>query len=125
VSRGKLSRTWRSAITGSSQLINESSLFPLQKELQLPVSQNLALFAKIIRKISKRLINIQKAAISKELPKPNTAEMSSVRPDDSLSKEPGAVVEAIEEELNEAGSEAMKALKERQKEFLNSLDFKK
>jgi hypothetical protein len=51
--------------------------------------------------------------------------MSSVRPDDSLSKEPGAVVEAIEEELNEAGSEAMKALKERQKEFLNSLDFKK
>jgi hypothetical protein len=51
--------------------------------------------------------------------------MLSVRPDDSLVKETGAVTEAIEEELDEAGSEALKALKERQKEFLSSLDLKK
>ena len=51
--------------------------------------------------------------------------MSSVRLDASLVKETGAVTEAIEEELDEAGNEALTALKERQKELLNSLDLKK
>lgn len=97
----------------------------LQNELHLPVSQHLALFAKTVRKISKCLINIQKAAISEEMSKPNTVEVPSIRPDDSLVKATGAVTEAIEEELDEAGNEAMKDLKERQKEFLNSLDLKK
>lgn len=85
----------------------------------------MALFAKIVRKISKRLIDIQKAAISEELPKPNTVEMSTVRPDDSLVKETRAVTGVIEQELDEAGSDALKALKERQKELLDSLDLRK
>lgn len=109
---------------GSSHLITELIL-PLQNELHLPVSQHLALFTKIARKISKCLINIQKAAISEEMSKPNTVEISSILPDDSLVKTTGAVTEAMAEELDEAGSEAMKALRERQKEFLNSLDLKK
>lgn len=95
----------------------------LQKELQLPVSQNLALFAKIIRKISKRLINIQKAAISEELPKPSNFESPSILAEDSIVKE--TVTQAIETELDEAGSEALRTLQERRKEFLNSLDLKK
>ena len=69
-------------------------------------------------------MDIQKAAISKEMPKPNTADML-VRPDDSLAKETSVVAEAIEEELDMAGDEALRTLKERQKEFLDSIDLEK
>lgn len=78
----------------------------------------MALFAKIVRKISKRLIDVQKAAINDQLPKSNAV---SVRP----AKETGAVSGLIEQELDEAGSDALKALQARQKEMLDSLDLRK
>ncbi|KAJ8695895.1 N-acetyltransferase 10 [Pleurotus ostreatus] len=46
------------------------SVEDVETELQLPVSQILALFAKIVRKASNKLIDIQKAAISADFPLP-------------------------------------------------------
>jgi N-acetyltransferase 10 len=71
------------------------------------VSQTLALFAKVLRKISKRLINIQKAAIM--------AQMPSTEQDPEVSTVGGKSMEvSIDEELDEAGDEEMGVLNEKQ-----------
>lgn len=94
----------------------------LKAELQLPVSQALALFVKVIRKISKRLHDIQKAALSAELPIPS---QPSLRVD--LQKQGGAMdVDASNTTVgNDEGDAATKALKEKQREMLQSLDLSK
>ena len=102
----------------------------LETELQLPVSQTLALFAKLIRKISKRLIDIQKAAISAEIPQTNlntdslalSAPLEGDNPNAGITDN---VTAAMEEELDHAGNEVTNAMKERQREMLSSLDLKK
>ncbi len=72
-------------------------------------------------------MDIQKAAISAELPQPTISMPTAAsRMDEAdLSQEPKSVTAAIVEELDEAGNDAMKAVRERQKEFLSSLDLKK
>jgi len=108
-------------------LLNKKYLCLIQAELQLPVSQTLALFAKIIRKISRYLMDIQKAAISAELPQPTISVPTAASHMDeaNLSQDPKSVTAVIEQELDEAGSDALNAVRERQKEFLSSLDLKK
>lgn len=100
----------------------------VQRELDIPVSQALALFAKLIRKVSKRLIDIRKAVISAQLPQASLtgalAMSSRVDGDDS---QPSAdnVAASMEAELDQAGSEVTNAMRERQKEMIDSLDLKK
>lgn len=99
-------------------------LFLLQAELQLPVSQALALLVKVIRKISKHLVDIQKAAIRAELPDASVAAASRVETGQAPTDwKPVAV--SLEDELNEAGDEVTTALRERQREMIDSLDLKK
>lgn len=99
-----------------------------QTELQLPVSQALALFTKIIRKISKRLIDIQKEAISATIPQAPSRDAAPLE-NNVDGKPAGAtwkpVETSLEDELKEAGDEATKALKEKQREMIDSLDLSK
>lgn len=99
-----------------------------QTELQLPVSQALALFTKIIRKISKRLIDIQKEAISATIPQAPSKDAAPLE-NNVDGKPAGAtwkpVETSLEDELKEAGDEATKALKEKQREMIDSLDLSK
>jgi len=102
----------------------------LETELQLPVSQILALFAKMIRKISKRLIDIQRAAISAEMPQanPKTGSLglsSHLEGDKTNAGVTDSIAAAMVEELDQAGNEVTNAMKERQREMLSSLDLKK
>jgi len=102
----------------------------LEAELQLPVSQTLALFTKMIRKISKRLIDIQKSAIIAELPQANPNAISLVlssrlEGDNANGGTIDNVTAIMEEELDQAGSEVTNAMRERQREMLSSLDLKK
>ncbi|KAJ3497739.1 hypothetical protein NLJ89_g10307 [Agrocybe chaxingu] len=104
------------------------SFIRLQTELQLPASQTLALFGKVIRKISKRLIDIRKAAISSGLPTANvnlTTGLGASSPLKNVMLGEGNVVTVMQEELDDAGGEALKAVRERQKELLGSLDLRK
>jgi N-acetyltransferase 10 len=106
---------------------------------------------KVIKKISKRLIDIQKAGISAELALPtSTTTTSTTRGnhtggndsggggDDMMirhkgplgvgNKEAGGwktVSATLEDELNEAGDEATRALKEKQREMIDALDLRK
>ncbi|KAJ6520530.1 GNAT acetyltransferase 2-domain-containing protein [Mycena sanguinolenta] len=89
----------------------------IETELSLPVSQTLALFSKVVRKITKRLVDIQKAAISADMPDPPT------RTSTLAASAPIAV--PLEEELDEAGAGEMSKEKQRQREMIDSLDLKK
>lgn len=98
----------------------------MQAELQLPVNQALALFGKLIRKLSKRMFDIQKAAISASMPEA-TQPSASAR----LAVEDGAatnwkpVETSLEDELKEAGDEVTSALREKQRQMIDSLDLSK
>lgn len=81
------------------------------------MSQTLALFSKVIRKITKRLVEVQKAAISADIPEPSTRSTALA------AAAPIAV--PLEEELDEAGAGELSREKQRQREMIDSLDLKK
>ena len=101
------------------------------------MNQALALLVKIIRKISKRLVEIQKAVVSasvpdlrnsKALPTASTSQLEGA--DDGSSLKPveewqPSVTASIEKELEEAGGKVDSELRERQKAMLDSLDLRK
>lgn len=100
--------------------------FFLQTELQLPVNQALALFGKLVRKLSKKLQDIQKAAISATMPDaPPSARGIVVDGEDSNATSWKPVDTSLEAELEEAGDEATKKLREKQRAMIDSLDLSK
>ncbi|CAL1712686.1 unnamed protein product [Somion occarium] len=105
--------------------LQRKSIEEVESELQVPVSQALALFTKVIRKISKRLFDIQKEAISATIPEapPKGAELNVGNKPSGTTWKP--VETSLEEELKEAGDEVTNALKEKQREMIDSLDLSK
>ncbi|EIW59415.1 DUF699-domain-containing protein [Trametes versicolor FP-101664 SS1] len=99
----------------------------IEAELQLPVSQALALFVKVIKKISKRLLDVQKAAISAQMPDARAADaLALTRTDADGAKAAWKPLEtSLEDELAEAGGEAARALREKQRAMIDALDLSK
>ena len=94
----------------------------LEKELSLPSGQIMAMFIKIIKKVSSAFREIQKTALMEEVP----AEQKTNGDVDGEEKAPFAPLEEdLDEEMEEAGNEAVSALKEKQRELINSLDLQK
>jgi N-acetyltransferase 10 len=102
--------------------IRAHGLTCFQVELHLPVSQALALFVKLIRKISGHLHEIQKTAIGVTIPERTAA--SSLETDATLPLVTGAErgLKTMEAELDAAGHEATAALREEQRAMIDSLD---
>ncbi|KAF8267327.1 DUF699-domain-containing protein [Lactarius quietus] len=106
--------------------LQRKSVEEVEAELQLPVSQALALFVKLIRKISSKLQDIQKAAISSTIRAPAPAQAS---------EDPGTAItlvadaerglKTMEAELDAAGDEATAALREKQRAMIDALDLSK
>lgn len=91
------------------------------------MNQALALFGKLIRKLSKKLVDIQKAAISATMPEaPREDQPSS---GDAAVKTMATnwkpVQTSLDDELKEAGDEATQLLKEKQRQMIDSLDLSK
>lgn len=83
----------------------------LETELGLTSSQTLALFGKVLRRLTKHLQDIQKVDLGNDLPIEQSAESSAFKPTE----------QTIEEDL--AGdSEEIKRAKEFQRELLSSVD---
>lgn len=94
---------------------------------------------KVIKKMSKKLVDIQKAGISASIPDKSSesrvdggADVSGE--DNRNARVPGQVrhetewkstVALLEDELNDAGNEATRALKEKQREMIDALDLRK
>ena len=112
-----------SAVQGAILLgmgLQRKSVEEVESELQLPVSQTLALFVKLIRKITNRLQELKKEAIAAEIPDKTTAPALPAveKPKEGASK-------AIEMELDQAGNAATSALREKQRAMLDALDLSK
>jgi N-acetyltransferase 10 len=98
----------------------------VETELNLPVSQTLALFVKVMRKISKRLNEIQRADVQASLPPPPTQSTSRVQLRvDGVEGSEGEVLREMEDELDEAGDEVLREKREKQREIIDSLDLTK
>ncbi|KAL0578886.1 N-acetyltransferase 10 [Marasmius crinis-equi] len=100
--------------------LQRKSVEDVETELSLPVSQTLALLVKVIRKISKRLMEIQRESVVLSTDAPKSAPEAN-KPD----WKPVAV--SIEDELEEAGEKEKedRETRERQREMINSLDLRK
>jgi len=95
----------------------------------------LALFNKLIRKISKKLIDIQKEAIGADIPvipphrNTETRGCDNDGGDGSSSGEaskPWQPIETnVDDELDEAGDEVIRVLREKQRAMIESLDLSK
>jgi len=97
----------------------------------------------VIKKISKKLVDIQKAGISASIPDKSNESRDESRVDGGAdvsgednrnARVPGQVghetewkstMMLLEDELNDAGNEATRALKEKQREMIDALDLRK
>ncbi|KIK34278.1 hypothetical protein CY34DRAFT_813025 [Suillus luteus UH-Slu-Lm8-n1] len=104
--------------------LQRKTIEEVEGELSLPVSQALALFVKVIRKITKHLVEIQKASIGADIPLALPTTTSRVG-DGGEPTQWTPVETHVEDELNEAGDEATKVLREKQREMIDSLDLSK
>lgn len=104
--------------------LQRKTIEEVEGQLSLPVSQALALFVKVIRKITKHLVDIQKASIGADIPLALPTTTSRVG-DGGEPTQWKPVETHVEDELNEAGDEATKALREKQREMIDSLDLSK
>ncbi|KAL4073177.1 GNAT acetyltransferase 2-domain-containing protein [Scleroderma yunnanense] len=112
--------------------LQRKSVEEVEKELSLPVSQALALFVKLIRKISKKLTDIQKEGVGADIPlalhedPPLLAAGENTDGTDggNANKHPvwTPLRESIDEELDEAGDDATCMLRERQRAMFDALD---
>ena len=94
----------------------------LQTELQLPVSQSLALFVKVIRKLSKALEDARRAEITAAL-RPHPTSNNAVDAEKKAGKAAWQPLsQTVDEELNASGNDAVQALRQQQREVINSLD---
>jgi N-acetyltransferase 10 len=106
--------------------LQRKDLDALEKELNLPSSQLLAMFIKIMRKMTSHFGNLVNGAIEAEMPKQDTVgvsrENADAAHDDEMVDDRFAPLEQdLEEELEEGGDEALKALREKQRELIDAL----
>ena len=81
---------------------------------------------KVIRKISKQLTEIQKTAIGVTIPEAATAPTTKVDGErESRTTDWKPVEVSLDDELREAGDNATNALREKQREMIDSLDLSK
>jgi N-acetyltransferase 10 len=106
----------------------------IEKEVNLPTSQLLALFTRIIRKVVtfyKHALETHEVQAFEESRKTHSGDSQQKRDVDNedtwapLETAMNTAKDVLDDELEEAGDEAMKQLKERQRELIQSLDLSK
>jgi N-acetyltransferase 10 len=100
--------------------LQRKSIDDLEKELSLPSSQVMAMFIKTIKKVSTAFREIEKAAIEKEIPREPQGN-ATINGNESFIP----LEQELDEEMEEAGDEAISTLREKQRELINSLDLQK
>lgn len=106
--------------------LQRKDLSDLEKEHSLPSSQSLAMFIKIMRKMSAHLNSLVTGAIAEQMP---TREAIGVSREDANNAFDDEVVDTrfapletnLEDELEEGGDDALKALREKQRELIDAL----
>jgi N-acetyltransferase 10 len=96
------------------------------QELSLPSSQLLAMFIKILRKVTSHFGSLVTAAVSADMPSTapigvSRANASGVHDDEVVDERYAPLETSLDDELEAGGDEALKALREKQKELIDSL----
>jgi len=106
--------------------LQRKSVDDLEKELNLPNQQVLAMFIKIIRKAANYFRSVLSESISAVLPTEDAGKRGGTM---TITGEEGnafkPLEQSLQDDLEEAGKEAMTAYKEKQKELINSMDLSK
>ena len=95
----------------------------VEKELGLPSSQLLAMFVKIVRKVSAHFRRILEGAIQETMPQANVR--TNDEPDEVQPKKFAPLQSNLDAELREGGEEVDKELKEKQRALIDALPLDK
>jgi N-acetyltransferase 10 len=98
----------------------------IANELNQPTSQVLAIFIKIMRKITSHFSSLVTGAIASEMPDPNKVGVSrenasGVHDDEVVDNKYMPLETRLEDELEEGGNEALSELRAKQRELIDSL----
>jgi N-acetyltransferase 10 len=106
--------------------LQRKDLSSIEQEHPLESSQLLAIFNKIMRKMSSHLSSLVSEAIAEQMPTRETigvsiADTNNAFDDEVIDTRYEPLETALEDELEEGGDEAMKALRDKQRELINAL----
>jgi N-acetyltransferase 10 len=101
--------------------LQRKSIDNLQKELNLASNQVLALFVKLIRKMSQHFAQVETQAYQE----PAKKKVSSGERDANDDEAWKPLKENLDDDLEKAGDEAIEGLKAKQRELIDSLDLTK
>lgn len=97
----------------------------IAKELNLPANQAMAMFAKIIRKFSTYFRKVLSKAIEESMPELEDERVDEMDGKSTKQIDVEAVEQRLQEDLEEAGDEAIKEMREKQRELINALNLDK
>lgn len=98
----------------------------IAQELSLPTSQVLAIFMKIMRKITSHMSSLVAGAVEAEMPDANKVGVSrenatGIHDDEVIDTKHVPLETRLEDELEEGGDEALSELRAKQRELIDSL----
>jgi len=104
--------------------LQRKTLDDVEKELNVPTSQLLAMFVKVVRKVSTCLGAIVEGAIAETMPAPSASATNGANGDPSHATSDSRfqpLDQNLDDELREGGEEVDKELKEKQKALIDAL----
>lgn len=105
--------------------LQHKNIDDITKELNLPSNQTIAMFSKIMRKFSIYFREVLSKAIGESLPEAKDDELASMNGEIITTYNAAETIDKMEDDLEIAGNEAISAMKEKQKELINSLNLNK
>ncbi|OOF97315.1 hypothetical protein ASPCADRAFT_206134 [Aspergillus carbonarius ITEM 5010] len=107
--------------------LQRKNIDALEKELSLPSSQLLAMFLKIIRKVSTHFRNLVEGAVAETMPaeKAPTAQVVTEAHDEVVDERFKPLETGLDEELREGGQQVDEELREKQRALIDALPLDK
>lgn len=105
--------------------LQRKSVDDVSKELNLPFNQAIAMFAKIIRKFSIYFREVVSQSIERSMPEAKDDNIAEMNGEEVTALNASSVMEKMDDDLEKAGTRALTAMQEKQKELINSLNLDK
>lgn len=105
--------------------LQHKSIDDITKELNLPSNQTIAMFSKVMRKFSIYFRSVLSDSIEQALPQVEDENIAEMNGEEIKKLDAAETFNQMDEDLEEAGNEAVKAMREKQKELINSLNLDK
>ena len=105
--------------------LQHKSVDEITKELGLPSNQTIAMYSKIMRKFSTFCRGVLSSSIEMALPETKDERVAEMNGEVGKVLDAAETLAQLEDDLEEAGNEAVKAMREKQRELINSLHLEK